>query len=680
MVTTVLCLLASQAIHVQKASDRFICSNGLVKLTIQKSGSYSVEWPGGTSLRRLYSEAVIDGKWNVKVSNYPVHLSSAGDLRKVSDTLGRGIQLTIHHLAQGGPELEQQFWIYESKPEVFVRVDIRSDKPISSNSISPIVADSPVTLPKSSSLQSLFVPYDNDGYARFRSDAWKEASPSSEVGALYDDSSRSGIVIGSIDHDTWKSGVRMGNRGGPLNQGLRAFAGFTSSYTHDSQPHGSLSGKEIHSPRFSIGCYADWRTGMERYGELNGRVSPPVDWKGGVPFGWSSWSGHKTQLSAPDAAAATDFIKWQVPNLRSGGTAFINLDSFWDNLTKEQRQEFVRHAHSLGLKAGIYYTPFTAWGKLTDSVDGTKDTYDDIVLKDGHGNPLPRLDGGYPIDPTHPAALARIDRELATFVAEGYDFVKLDFLTHGALEGEHHNSQIHTGTQAYSLGMHHIVERLSPKVAGRPIFIALSIAPVFPSGLGHSRRISCDIFANIGATEYLLNSSAYGWWEGGRLYAFTDADSSSVYQPLGEPAVSMEESFSRLTASVITGGIAIDGDNLKDSQGRARVKQVFSHPEVLDLARKAISFRPVNADTGNRAGTLFQWLDTRSGDCYLAVFNVEKSAQRVVYVPPSRIGLRADGRWEVHDLWTGENSGFAGTLALILPPKTCRLIRLHHHR
>ncbi len=45
--------------------------------------------------------------------------------------------------------------------------------------------------------------------------------------------------------------------------------------------------------------------------------------------------------------------------------------------------------------------------------------------------------------------------------------------------------------------------------AGR-MFLSLSIAPLFPSGYGHARRLSCDTKGHISgkdqSTEYMLNA------------------------------------------------------------------------------------------------------------------------------------------------------------------------------
>ena len=55
---------------------------------------------------------------------------------------------------------------------------------------------------------------------------------------------------------------------------------------------------------------------------------------------------------------------------------------------------------------------------------------------------------------------------------------------------------------------------LSEKIdrAGREIFVSLSIAPLFPTFLGHSRRCCCDAFGHHEDVRYVLNALNFAWW------------------------------------------------------------------------------------------------------------------------------------------------------------------------
>jgi len=89
-----------------------------------------------------------------------------------------------------------------------------------------------------------------------------------------------------------------------------------------------------------------------------------LTWGGGVPFGWNSWYAYTTAVSYSNAAAASSFIKnnLQTNQFNNQGGVYINLDSFWSNLSDSELQQFASYCHSNGQKAGIYWTPFVYWG------------------------------------------------------------------------------------------------------------------------------------------------------------------------------------------------------------------------------------------------------------------------------------------------------------------------------
>ncbi|CAN5434685.1 alpha-galactosidase [soil metagenome] len=646
-----------------------VFDNGLVRLTVSRfRGACDLKWRDGATLDNVSGEARLADGRVLRTYDYPI-LQIAS--RKVRDGFGSGTEVIVTHSGGDRPALRHVFWIYNGRPETFARLEIVGSA-TGSNYLAPVVAPG-FRLAKGKAKQSLYVPYDNDGYARYRSDCWEDKDESYEVGAAYEDGSRNGLVVGSVDHDVWKSAVKFRKSGL-----LVAYAGASSEQTRDKVPHGSVTGREIRSPRMMLGSYADWRDGMEHYGDANAIVQPPLRWKGPVPFGWNSWGGYKSKITDAEARFATDFVKNELPGFRSGGTATINFDSFWDNLTKEQRKAFVDHAHSLGLKAGIYYTPFTYWGEPDWKADNTTTLAREIMVKDALGNPLPKFSGGYALDPTHPFVQARIRRQLDEFVKMGFDYLKMDFLTHGAVEGQHYDPKVQTGTQAYIQGMKGILDYVSEKRIGRPFFVSLSIAPLFPQGLGHSRRVSCDVFSNIGASEYLLNSSTYGWWAGGRLYRFNDPDHTVAYQAQGEEPSTEVEGHTRMTASVITGGMLLDGDALTDLNAQRRVKSLFTNSEVLKLAREAVPFRPVGGETGDKAGEAFIRMEKGGKTAYVAVFNYDRNAACTITLPFPRLGLA--GEWVQTDLWTGQSKSVSGTLVFELPSRDCALVRLKRIR
>jgi hypothetical protein len=324
MFTSLIAILAMQG--------QTFTTNGVTLHINEATGYFNITFGTDVKLSNAFGEAKLADGTIAKTTEFPIHRVTS---KAKQDLLGQTTEVTVLHSGRFGVELRQTFQVYNS--EIIVQLDLLDPSKKGTNQIAPIVSGS-LTFPKQGSTHSLFVPYDNDKYSRFSSDAWNHGRDSgdvsNEVGAIYDDTTRTGLVVGSIDHDTWKSGVRFIREGG-----LRVTAGITNRFTHDTQPHGTVLGNEVKSPRFVIGRYDDWRVGLERFGDINASVKPPLKWKGEVPFGWNSWSGHKSSVQAQDVDTALEFIRDEIPDFRSGGTAFINIDSYWDNLTNRFRKK-----------------------------------------------------------------------------------------------------------------------------------------------------------------------------------------------------------------------------------------------------------------------------------------------------------------------------------------------------
>ena len=223
-------------------------------------------------------------------------------------------------------------------------------------------------------------------------------------------------------------------------------------------------------------------------------------------------------ISARQRSCATSWFRW---DLVSRKVLYINLDAFWSNLDAVQLSDAVatikamRGADGTRFEPGIYWTPFAYWSDDLDAyVEGTnmKYRYRDILLKAPDGSFLPKVDGGWAIDPSHPGAKARTTYYLQQFQKLGFQYLKIDFLSHGSLEGVHYDPAIQTGIEAYNLGMKQIVD----EIGGR-MFISLSIAPLFPSGYGNARRLSCDTKGHIsggGSVDRIHAQLAHLWLVG----------------------------------------------------------------------------------------------------------------------------------------------------------------------
>ncbi len=431
-----------------------------------------------------------------KISNFyaGVQLASYTTTRSYPNRtcIRRGNDVVVTNTSAGMPTIEQSFWL-DGKNHFLARVTVKGAG-VATNWISPVVMDTPggVDIGSYADARALVIPYDNDAWVSYDARPIASSGTSYEAAAFYDNVTRNGIVVGSVTHDTWKSGVYYAGSNGKLDA-MNVFGGAVDkTLTHDVLPHGKVSGTSVASPVMFVGYASDWRDAMEEFADANLAVRPRLPWTGGVPFGWNSWGKLQTMLSYDKAMGVSDFIKQNLQGAGyvNDGTVYMNLDSFWDNLSSAQLDDFVAHCRANGQKPGIYWTPFVDWGKsATRQVEGTSYVYSDIWLKDANGKPI-ELDGAYAVDPTHPGTKGRIDKFIDDFKRRGFEYVKLDFLSHGAFESTaRFDPTVQTGVQAYNQGMQYVVDRI-----GGTMFISASIAPLFPYGYAHARRVACDTY------------------------------------------------------------------------------------------------------------------------------------------------------------------------------------------
>lgn len=139
--------------------------------------------------------------------------------------------------------------------------------------MAPLVSNS-ANIYSTGDVRSLIVPFDNDAWVRYNSQIQNSQVTSSEVGAIFDNDSRKGLIIGSVEHGIWKTGVKSSGSGGVINE-IIVWGGFSdSSITRDQIPHGTVTGNSIKSPKVFVGYYNDWRKGLEDYGRANSYANP----------------------------------------------------------------------------------------------------------------------------------------------------------------------------------------------------------------------------------------------------------------------------------------------------------------------------------------------------------------------------------------------------------------------
>lgn len=688
-------LLSCYSLQAKAASSsNKIKKNGWEIVYNSSSRTLDYSYKGQAILKGVYVKAKIGAK-EIESNDYKdIEIRK----EKINDAVGRGTKYTV--IYSDGPlseiSIEQNYFFYSDKEYFLTEAWICSDRePIASNYIAPIYTTSMNSfLPQDETNRALRVPYDNDAFVSYLSAPLNKEEVSFEVTSIFNGDTRNGLVIGSVEHDTWKTGIRYTGEDNRYITKLECFGGITHELTRDisdkpnrpSKEHGSIRGKKLKSPKLLMGFFSDWRRGMECFGEVNAAIAPPRGWNTGTPFGWNSWGAMAEKVNYEGAVDVADFIKTDLqPNsFENDQTTYIGLDSFWDNFNEEQLIAFAEHCKKNGQKAGIYWCPFSDWfGNAEGFVEGTNEQwrYKDIYL---YANGKPRRIESLAVDPTHPATKLRMKYFIDRFKKWGYTYIKLDFINNGTLEADSfYNPNVTTGTQAYNEGMQYLCD-----LCGDDMFLALSIAPVFPAQYGNSRRISCDTWGAMseqgwGTTNYMLNSLSFGWWLD-RVYTFNDADHILLHKPQEAENYKEGANRARITSAVIT-GIYMLGDNFSskgslpgDGQAREKARAVATNKDINAIAHLGKSFYPVEgytAQSPEKAESIYM-MDTDKYT-YIAIFNFDTTTSKEGKVDLGRIGSTKSKNIKGKELWTSTPLlSDSGSLLYSIPPQDVRVYRI----
>ena len=708
-------------VSVTDGANSVTITNGNVQLVIDKmAGTFSLACSGVPAIQGAYSSVDLGSTGGyLKTSGYTAHTFKSGDVTPVRDGFGDGLKIPIVHIKDGLPAIRQTFTFYPSHPEYFfIDESVESTTPISSNYLGALIVDSSsgsVASPAGSDPRLLDAPWDNDEWVRWdsrRLGAYDFTGQSYELAALYDSTTRAGLVIGSVTHDFWKTGVyydydsanhRLRNFnvfGGAAKQDAATMpsgATYGGDGTHDFAAHGKQTGTTLTSPRIFVGCFTDWRDGLEAYGQANAIITPPRTWSGGAPFGWMSWGAYGGALTASEVMAASDFLK-SMPSFTSPGGVYVDMDAgFHGDASCADQACVATHIHANGQRAGTYRTPFSYFGTdLTATVGGTSYKYSDIVLKDDAGNPI-RRHNAYILDVTHPGTKQLIQNAMISVVNQGFDLVKLDFLSDGAMEGHHYDTSVTSGIQAYNQAMAYIDSLLPPTV-----FISESIAPLFPSQYAHARRLSTDVVGQLndtqcptwphyGSTEYMLNSLTFEWWMQGTLYAFNDPDAMALlaFKPSNTAVFPEMWAKARATASAIAGTVFFDTTDYSSPTGATRARTYLNNPAIDGIAAAGRAFRPVDGavgwvnasscfqtdhNSGAAAAQLFERQEP-DGSVLVAVFDYGSGG--TVSIDLGRLALPMAATYRVEDVWAATKSTTPDTtLSVTLAPGEAKIVRI----
>ena len=682
------------------ADDVAIVAGDLRITYVENGKQFNVEYKEGKAWRPVFVGSVpeasydLDGKEGGVVSSASCALADYRT-RKVADAFGRG---TCHEFVFTSPAngdavtLTQSFYVYDGKDYVLTDLALEGAASLRSNYLAPVAVSAAYDLyAPAQTNRMLRVPYDNDAFGRYGKCRMTGDVLSYEVSALYAGESREGLVVGSVTHDIWKSAVAASLSNTGTVNALRVFSGVSTADTRDSIPHGKVKGPEVVSARMFVGYFDDWRTGMETFAEANNLVAPRTEsWTHGTPFGWQSWGVLAEKNSYDTDVEISDYYhEVLTPGgfCNSQGNIVFSLDAS-DGMSSTEHSAFIRQCEEKNQIVGCYGTPFSMWSDenpnwddvLGQAADGTQWRRRDVVLK-ADGKPI-RLDGAYCMDPTHPYTKSAMANFLRTQAAYGFRYVKMDFLNCGMVQADsYYNKDVTTAVEAYNEGFSHFIAEVDK---GEPMFIALSIAPIFPYRYGNSRRIACDTWGKIGQSEYSMNAVAGGWWTK-EFYQYNDPD-HLVLVGNDQEKETEGENRARFTNGAVSGMVLVsDNYSLEDRSGRGDAKlsreragKILTNADVNEMADLGRSGRPVygyREHNGKADGAESCFVLESERYLYLAVLNY-KDTPISGTVTLERMGLAASGFDAVKELWSGsEVEVGAGGLSYTVPGKDAKIFR-----
>jgi alpha-galactosidase len=292
----------------------------------------------------------------------------------------------------------------------------------------------------------------------------------------------------------------------------------------------------------------------------------------------------------------------------------------------------------------------------------------DVILRDSTGKYITYKDGdwgAFPIDPTHPATREYIIKQLQKAKAIDAKFIKIDFLSAGALESAtRYDPALRTGIQAYDYGMK-MLRQLTDSILGPDIFITQAISPLFPSQYSHTRFLSSDVYSHLrndlpgfphwGSTCASLISATHFWWTQGNLWPYTNMDVIVMKNFQKNADISEQDVKVRLYAMMVMGSVLGDGSDYRNNIAAARAKEFLNNRAVCEFFSHPRAFTPVRLPEGNRQSQQLSYYLT--GDTLLvSVFNFDLEKKFTETFQKKELQWK-EGRYVLQDFMTGQTVG-----------------------
>ncbi|MBS1564090.1 MAG: hypothetical protein JST39_06860, partial [Bacteroidetes bacterium] len=688
----------------QPAGDSVVYGNGYVKIVVHLStGSVSYRFASGTAIENTVAY-VNDLKEGLQVSAvFDKHLVTADAIR---DPLGKGTCINVAHESAGrSVRLIQYITFYDDAPFVLVSVEgtgtsgaqVLETRDISPLSVLPAY-EGAVLFPGKQGIITDY-PFDNDSWVDVVARTWPTPEGSGvsgmsyELVSAYDPQAGGSFVAGSIMHDFWKTGLRYGSglRANRLDSlivsggvSTRDNPALPDSYggkdgTHDYMPHGTQSGASVYSPLVYLSATGDITRDLQQFGALNGKVNGYSAWKKPAPFYWNSFGvedvlGYRKVMMPLDVAKISDYIA-SLPNFSQAGQPVISIDSYDGDLySTSVLQSIGRYTRKKGQQLGFYFIPFSLWtwknGINDAKLNGTDHPLRDVILRDDNGNYIPYKDGdfgAFPIDPTHPYTRDFIINQIKKAKEIDARFIKIDFLTAGALEAAHHyDPNVRTGIQAYNYGMK-MLRHLVDSIMGPDIFIWQAISPLFPSQYTHTRFLSTDVYSHLrnsmpgylhyGSTCASMISATNFWWTQGNLWPYTNMDVVVMKRFQKNKEISLQDVKVRLYCMLVMGSILGDGSDFRDKEAAERGRELLDNKAICALFSRPKAFTPLRFPVGTTQDQQVSLYLPGTDTLMVAAFNFRLDTAFTETFTRQKVGWQESKAYRLEELLSGRVVG-----------------------
>jgi hypothetical protein len=714
--------LKTNAQQVNKYNDSLVVSTHEATVAVNyKTGRVSYHFSNGVVINNAIAYVNDINAGYLSTSDCKLHQVTTDPF---DNEAGKGVRVIIKHSDNAkGITLIQQVTLYQNHPYLLTNLTaLRKDEQLESRDICALAiipAEQGSLIQPGAEPRVLDVPFDNDDWVNVLERKWEPAKPvfsgiSYEYAAVYDNAKLSGLVMGSLSHDFWKTGIvyRSGKQSGLIDS-LKIYDGAATEDnsslppdyggldgTHDHAPHGTMKGNVVSSSVIYLCGSADVRKAFVDYGNANVLFNGRSEWKGNAPFYWNSFGvegvlGYEKVMMPPGVLKITDFIQ-TLDNFNKYTKPVLSIDSYDQSIyTTELLASLGRYAKKKNQQMGFYFIPFAMW-TWKNNLDNTKIAGSDypirdVLLYDKNNQPIAYKDGdwgAFAMDPTHPAVRLYIINQLEKAKAIGAKFIKIDFLTAGALESiKRFDPRVRSGIQAYNYGMK-MLRALADSIMGKDIFFTQAISPMFPSQYAHTRFISTDVYSHLrddekgfphyGSTEASLAAGSHAWWVQGTLWPYTNMDVSIMKNFQKNPELSEKEVKVRLYAMISMGSILGDGSDFRDKLAADRAKVYLNNKALCTFFSDPKAFTPLKFADGETLDQQMAFYLPESSPL-ISLFNFDK--QKTFNQQFNRVELKLEDKvYLIKDFLTdaplGKVEKGQETFSLNIAPEDALMVKL----